>query len=346
MSKQHSLGLVVGKFSPLHLGHCLLINAALTQCAQVLVLSYSVPELPLCDTERRQRWLDAHFQTCINIAVPPSVLQSLDVPLNTASDEAQQAALMRLLHHYGYAPDALFASETWLEECVKRMAAALGKPVTGVCVDLPRSVVPVSASLVRSNLVDRLSFLPPAVRADLAPRIALLGAESTGKSTLAIALTQHLKGNLVREFGREYWIKKNGKLTSNDMSFIALRQSRQERLTAARATGYVICDTTPLTTLFYHRWTLTNGHDAPTRMVKLAAQHYDLTVLCGDDIPYEQDGTRESPAFRLRQQADYKAYINQLETPWIEVCGSVHKRVEAVLRALDNLKVTKHPMPF
>ncbi|HRH04729.1 MAG TPA: AAA family ATPase, partial [Burkholderiaceae bacterium] len=336
---KYSLGLVVGKFSPLHLGHCLLIQRAISQCERVVVLSYSVPEFPLCSTERRQRWLDSCFRSCINIVVPHSLLQTLDVPPNTASDEAQQLALLRLLKHYGYSPDAFFASESWLQECVKRMSVALGKTVTGVCIDLARRAVPVSASLVRNDLENQLSLLPTVVRADLAPRIALLGGESTGKSTLAKALTQRLKGIMVREFGREYWIKKKGTLTSSDLAFIALRQSRLERLTAARSTGYVICDTTPLTTLFYHRWTLPKSQDIPARMLKLADQHYDLTVLCKDDIPYEQDGTRESVAFRLRQQSDYKAHMLKLNTPWIEVHGNVQQRVEAVVMALNNSKV-------
>jgi NadR type nicotinamide-nucleotide adenylyltransferase len=180
-------------------------------------------------------------------------------------------------------------------------------------------------------------MLPPVVRADLAPRIALLGGESTGKSTLAAALAQRLNASVVREFGREYWVAKKGLLTSADMSFIALRQSRLERLTAARATGYVVCDTTPLTTLMYHRWTLPNGQDVPPSMVKLAAQRYDLTVLCGDDIAHEQDGTRDSAAFRSRQQADYRAHLQALDAPWIEVSGSVAQRVAAVEKALTEL---------
>jgi HTH-type transcriptional regulator, transcriptional repressor of NAD biosynthesis genes len=168
-------------------------------------------------------------------------------------------------------------------------------------------------------------------------RIALLGGESTGKSTLAAALAQCLNASVVREFGREYWVAKKGVLTSADMCFIALRQSRLERLAAARATDYVVCDTTPLTTLMYHRWTLPNGQDVPPRMVKLAAQSYDLTVLCGDDIPHEQDGTRDSAAFRSRQQADYCAHLQGLDTPWIEVSGSVAQRVVAVVAALLDL---------
>jgi nicotinamide riboside kinase len=168
-------------------------------------------------------------------------------------------------------------------------------------------------------------------------RIALLGGESTGKSTLAAALAQRLNASMVREFGREYWVAKKGVLTSADMSFIALRQSRLERLAAARATGYVVCDTTPLTTLMYHRWTLPDGENLPPRMVKLAAQHYDLTVLCGDDIAHEQDGTRDSAAFRSRQQTDYRAHLQGLDAPWIEVSGSVAQRVDAIQAAVSDL---------
>lgn len=168
-------------------------------------------------------------------------------------------------------------------------------------------------------------------------RIALLGGESTGKSTLAAALAQRLNACVVREFGREYWVAKKGVLTSADMSFIALRQSRLERLAAARATAYLVCDTTPLTTLMYHRWTLPNGQDVPPRMVKLAKQRYDLTVLCGDDIVHEQDGTRDSAAFRAKQQADHRVHLQGLDTPWIEVSGSVAQRVDAVVAALSTL---------
>jgi HTH-type transcriptional regulator, transcriptional repressor of NAD biosynthesis genes len=338
MKARYSLGLVVGKFSPLHRGHGLLIEAVIAQCERVLLLSYSVPELLRCDTVSRQRWLDAYYPFCINIAVPVTVLQALDVPPNTAPDAAQQAALLRLLAHYGYAPDALFASEAWLDACSQQMSVAFGKPVAGVCVDLPRAVVPVSGTSIRQDVVGQLAFLPPAVRADLVPRIALLGGESTGKSTLAIALAQRLGGQVVREFGREYWIAKKGLLSSNDMCFIALRQSRLERLAAARATGYVICDTTPLTTMFYHRWTLIQGAKVPSRMQRLAAQRYDLTVLCEDDIPHEQDGTRDSAAFRTQQQADYRAYLVKLDTPWISVHGSVSQRIIAVEAALKKLK--------
>src|SRR5581483_9617149 len=47
-------------------------------------------------------------------------------------------------------------------------------------------------------------FLEPPVRAYYARRICLIGAESTGKTTLARALAEHYQTVWVPEYGREY----------------------------------------------------------------------------------------------------------------------------------------------
>jgi nicotinamide riboside kinase len=171
-------------------------------------------------------------------------------------------------------------------------------------------------------------------------KIALLGGESTGKSTLAQALLNAVGGVLVEEFARHYWTVKRGVFTSKDMCFIALRQSRLERLAVASSNTYVICDTTPMTTLLYHRWTWPH-RTVPQPIVQLAQQHsYDLTVLCNDDIPHIQDGLRDSEHFRTQQQADYRAYTEQLTTPCMTVSGSIHSRLKQVMTQLNALNLT------
>jgi HTH-type transcriptional regulator, transcriptional repressor of NAD biosynthesis genes len=165
--------------------------------------------------------------------------------------------------------------------------------------------------------------------------IALLGGESTGKSTLAKALLDSLGGILVSEFAREYWVVKQGFFTSADMCFIALRQSRLERLAIARSHTYIISDTTPLTTVLYHYWTWPNL-TIPQRMLQLIQPIYDLVILCGDDIAHEQDGMRDSEAFRTRQQIDYQSYLQQLSIPYITVYGSLSCRVAHILNHLKS----------
>ncbi|MDF2622573.1 MAG: ATPase [Kosakonia cowanii] len=52
--KRFASGLIVGKFAPLHCGHERLINTALAQCERLWLISYSVPELPGCEPEKRE----------------------------------------------------------------------------------------------------------------------------------------------------------------------------------------------------------------------------------------------------------------------------------------------------
>lgn len=62
--KPYAEGLIVGKFAPLHAGHELLINAALARCETVFIISYSLPEMPGCEPEKRLQWLQTRFPRC------------------------------------------------------------------------------------------------------------------------------------------------------------------------------------------------------------------------------------------------------------------------------------------
>lgn len=65
-------GLVVGKFSPLHRGHQALIDHALTRCERVLLLSWSQPEMPGCEAERREACASILIPTCMRILLAAS----------------------------------------------------------------------------------------------------------------------------------------------------------------------------------------------------------------------------------------------------------------------------------
>ncbi|HEY4069076.1 MAG TPA: adenylyltransferase/cytidyltransferase family protein, partial [Burkholderiaceae bacterium] len=55
------LGLVVGKFAPLHRGHEWLIDQAAEACERLLILSYTKPEFERCEVAQRRRWLQQRF---------------------------------------------------------------------------------------------------------------------------------------------------------------------------------------------------------------------------------------------------------------------------------------------
>jgi hypothetical protein len=101
--------------------------------------------------------------------------------------------------------DAVFSSEAYGVELAARFHA---QPVT---VDLGREKVPVSGTAIRADPAGHWGMLGPGVRGWLARRVVVVGAESSGTTTMARALARHyrLRGGVwaatrwVPEYGRE-----------------------------------------------------------------------------------------------------------------------------------------------
>src|SRR5690606_11948766 len=106
----------------------------------------------------------------------------------------------------------------------------------------------------------------------------------------------------VPEFGRELWEQKNGQLHYNDMQHIGKTQIRKEDERASKANCWLICDTSPLTTMLYSQ-VLFDRVDESLKQMSERKYHYIL--LCAPDFAFVQDGTRVSEEFRLWQHQWY-----------------------------------------
>lgn len=167
-----------------------------------------------------------------------------------------------------------------------------------------------------------------------ARRIALLGGESSGKTTLARALAEHLGTVWVPEYGRELWIERHGQLQQADLLQIARVQLQREEAALLSARRWLFCDTTPLTTLQY---SLELFGQAEAELHRLACRPYDLSLLCVDDIPFEQDGWRRDAAFRHAQQDWTLDQLQQQGVTPVLLRGSLQQRIDTVLEALQGL---------
>jgi HTH-type transcriptional regulator, transcriptional repressor of NAD biosynthesis genes len=344
-SARFRLGLVVGKFSPLHQGHLSVIDYAAQHCDQLLILSYSHPEFHNCAANQRRRWLTQLYPQHECVVVDKEWLQLVctaqkihyhALPLNDASDSVQQKYLAYLLKDVlRRCPDAMFASENYLYPCTQLLSDELQTKVSPVMVDIDRAVVPISATLLRSNRERYWSFLPPIVRADWVQRMVLLGGESSGKTTLAQALAKALDTQWVPEYGRELWEKKNGQLSQDDLVAIAHEQCGREDAMVMHCGPWLVCDTSALTTLGYSLWMF--GQHDPV-IAALAKRHYSLTILCSGDFEFVQDGTRRDADFQTRQHQWYLQQLTEQQTDFVEVKGSLEARVSAVLSAIKRIE--------
>lgn len=333
--KEFRTGLVVGKFSPLHLGHELLIRRAMAASERTIIISYSSPELPGCEPHKREQWLRARF--------PEAAVLVLDGERHPLPHNDADALLHRrfvgqiCLDLLDTAVDAVFTSEDYgdgfAEELGRYFAARRGgqHQVRHVMVDQARRAVPVSGTRVRADPHGLRDFLSDEVYASFVQTVCFLGGESSGKTTLTAAMAERMDTVWAEEYGRELWVARNGDLTYDDMLTIATVHQQREDQLRRQASRFLFCDTSALTTLFYCREMF--GHAQPA-LEHAAERRYDHVFLCVPDFDFIQDGTRRDAAFSHRQHQWYMAELERRGIPYVLLEGPLQQRVAAVLARL------------
>lgn len=326
MTMDYRRGLVVGKFCPLHRGHMLVIDAAIAACEEVVVISYTNPGFEGCGKAVREGWLEQLHPRV------RSVVLDEGLPENDAADMVHRDFVAWICTTLlGADIDAVFTSEDYGDGFASALAAHFGNPVAHVCVDKARGRVPVSGTAIRADPHAYRDFLDPRVYASFVGRIGILGGESSGKTTLAAALAARLNAQWAPEYGRELWIEKSGGLVFDDLRRIAeVQVAREERL-AQQARRWLVCDTTPLTTLLYSQ--VMFGAADPA-LVALAERRYDIVFLCAPDFPFVQDGTRRDTEFRMKQHDLYRKALDEKQIAYTTLAGSLEQRVQHALTIL------------
>jgi NadR type nicotinamide-nucleotide adenylyltransferase len=336
-ARRFARALVVGKFAPLHLGHERVVATAEAAADAVLVLSYANPERPGCEAARRAAWLAARFPRTRRVVLTDTWLaahapaSARVLPRDDAPDDVHRHFVATLLAGpLAFPVDAVFSSEGYGPGFAGVLAARVGRPVAHVAVDPERRDVPISGTALRADVHAGRRFLAPEVYASFVRRVALVGGESSGKSTLAAALAARFGTTCVAEYGRERWEAQAGRLAAADLVAIAEEQVRREEaaLVDPATCRFVFCDTTPLTTRFYAEELF---GAVPARVAELAeGRAYDITLLCAPDFAFVQDGTRQDATFRARGDAFYRRELARAGVGFVEVAGSLAARVERV----------------
>ncbi|MDQ9170908.1 ATP-binding protein [Oxalobacteraceae bacterium R-40] len=164
-------------------------------------------------------------------------------------------------------------------------------------------------------------------------RVAILGAESTGKSTLAATLAAHYNTLWVPEYLREFVETYQRTPQEHEQFHIAVTQVRYEAKAIQRARSFLFCDTTPLMTALYSRFYF-GRIDAP--LEALASTHsYDFTIVTPPTSPWVPDGLqRESPEVRQTIHEQLLATLDARAIPYLLVDGDAEERVRRVTKHL------------
>lgn len=160
-------------------------------------------------------------------------------------------------------------------------------------------------------------------------RIAILGAESSGKSTLAEALAKRYGTLWVPEYLREFVATRGRVPYETDQYPIARTQMEREHALAAKADRFLFCDTTPLMTGLYSRvyW----GRVDHQLSVLERVHDYAYTLVAAPDTPWEPDGLmRESEEVRQRVHRMVIAKLDEHRIPFVLVTGDLPQRLRQV----------------
>lgn len=167
-------------------------------------------------------------------------------------------------------------------------------------------------------------------------RIAILGAEATGKSTLATALAAHYHTLWVPEYLREFVQTYQRTPCEQEQLLIAATQLEREAASAKHAKRLLFCDTTPLMTAIYSEHYFGKADMA---LAKLAAAHnYAATIVTAPSMPWVADGMqRDSEEVRQLVHRQLLQKLDDAHIAYRLVDGSLHQRVMQAAEYLDLL---------
>ena len=313
-------GVIVGKFLPFHKGHEYLIREAKARCDRLFVFVGSRADDPW-PAEDRALWIEKTISNPnMHVLITPDNLPNEPEPW--AERVAERLPSIKM--------DYAFTSEDYGDAWAEAMGCE------HVCIDIERRTFPMSGTQVRSDLFNNLDLLPTATKVAVIPRIVTVGAESTGTTTLAKDLAEHYETAWVPEYGRTWWEARRylkDPWTKQDFHQIVNRQQKEADTLAEIANRVLICDTDALVTeVFEERYLGTvseytqfaRGFDNPT-----------MYLITGDEIPWVQDGTRESGGDRSWMQHRMIELVHASKANYYEIVGTPEKRLSDAILMID-----------
>jgi HTH-type transcriptional repressor of NAD biosynthesis genes len=330
-------GLTLGKFAPLHKGHQYMIETAIAETSHLIVVVYDAPEVTPIPLGVRASWIRTLYPGV-------EVIEGKNAPSamgNTPEiEKIQEDYILGLL--CGRKISHFYSSEFY----GKHMSRALG--AINRTIDINRNKIPISGTAIRENPYLNKEYLPQVVYRDLLTNIVFLGAPSTGKTTMAEALSKKYNTQWMPEFGREYWEKNqiNRRLNLQQLVEVAEGHLEREEEHLSIANKYLFTDTNAITTYMFSLYFHGKAEEKLIKLAQLAEKRYDLVFVCDTDIPYEDTWDRSGD---MNRKAFQTAIVQDLVVRKIRfevLKGDLSERIGNVAAALDEFqKYGKYPRP-
>jgi NadR type nicotinamide-nucleotide adenylyltransferase len=165
-------------------------------------------------------------------------------------------------------------------------------------------------------------------------RIAIVGPESTGKSTMSAYLAGHYQTVWVPEFARGYCEKLTSPPNWQDELNMFYGQLALEAEILSLANKMLICDTTFITVKIWSDHTF--GKSPQQVLDELPRHSYDLYLLLNIDLPWEEDPLRDFPHMREHFMEVWHNELQALNARYILISGTGPERYKNAVAAIDD----------
>jgi NadR type nicotinamide-nucleotide adenylyltransferase len=170
-------------------------------------------------------------------------------------------------------------------------------------------------------------------------KIAIVGPESTGKSTITKLLAKHYDTPWVAEFARYYCAALTGPCTMQDeVNMFHGQVALEESVLATAEKDFIFCDTTILTVKIWSDEML--GETPKIVLDALTDRTYDLYLLLNIDLPWEEDPLREFPHMREHFMNVWYKELNNLGARYVLISG-IEDRLQNAIDAVDAFLAEK-----
>lgn len=348
-------GILFGKFAPLHKGHIAMIYQANLRVDHLwVILSFDQKFLDTLPDEQSKHLTKAkrHLALieemkklpCAKITV--AVVDESDIPCYPEGSQAfadlirEATQYQPLTHVFSSEPDYDPYMKEFFPECKH------------VVLDSKRSKINISATEIRNNPMKHWDMISEAAKPNYVKTVAIIGIESTGKTTLAQKLSEHYRTVFVPEVGRhiceDEYASTEAYMKPEDYIYVAMKHKLAERDQIKYANKVMFSDTNNLITDFSmltFGMTETSPIDFESNFDDLlfemcTREKYDLVILLDSDVPWVYDPLRfnNTPKKRAKSQEVLERLTWTYQTKnLVKISGSYEERFDKAVQLVDKL---------
>lgn len=166
-------------------------------------------------------------------------------------------------------------------------------------------------------------------------KIAIIGPECTGKTTLSQQLAEHFNTVWIPEFAREYILKLKIHYTFEDIELIAKHQFSQINNNYPEANRFVFFDTELIITKIWFKVVYNRVPEWIDSAIRNSNFHFHF--LCNTDLPWEPDIVRENGGeMREKLFSIYKEELIHYNFPFYTIAGKDEDRLQQAITTINK----------